>query len=568
MFKQLRWRNITIGGKYFAAMLMMAVAFLTAVVITSISLANTSRLMEGAKERNKMAIQAGTLVKLFNEKYTMIPEYIILSHDKMLTEYLTYSKSFVQTAKQIKPYLSGRELDTFNQMIDANNQLDQYFFSNVVPNVQQMNTSKFQTLYTSTNQLKLKMAKLGETLKTSADESSTASLQKSQNKLQHVKLLLILSSAGSLFFSLICLILISWRISHHLKNIVNRSKEVASGKLDSAEITYDGRDEIGQLAASMNEMGENLRNMIAEIRTVSDEIDRHSTNLFSSTESLHEGSGQIAVTIEEMASGAGTQAENASFISQSAQTFNEELAEAQSHNEKLVGFSNEVLEASSSGNALMQMSLQQMHTITDTFRQSVANVKHLEEQAHAIAKIVDVIKGIAAQTNLLSLNASIEAARAGEAGSGFAVVAEEVRKLADGVAQSVGEITSIVFSIQDAAGKIASDLSEGFQEVQKGSVQIETTGKQFEIIKAKVEDMAERIQGVSAAFSHILASSQKMGESVEHIAAVTEESAAGAEEISASVLEQRHSIESIAESAKTLASMVEQMNSLVRKFTL
>jgi methyl-accepting chemotaxis protein len=568
MLRKLKWSNIRIGGKYMVIFSFMTIAFLTSVVVTGIFIKNTSAKMEDTVTRNEVAVNAGNLVTLYHEKYLLVPEYILLSDEAKLNVYLDHSQEFVDIAKKIKKHLDTDQLAIFNQLIENNHKLDEYFFSTIVPKVQQINTEEFAALEKSARELKNETIKLGYELKDIATKNSEADLAAAQKQLETLYLILIISSVGSIILSFIMIFILSRRIKKNLEEIVVQSNEIASGRLNNDELTYNGSDEIGQLSQSINAMSASLRSMISEISILSADVDKQSVTLFEASEEVKLGSEQVAITIEEMAKGASTQADNAANISSKTKGFNDEIMHSNSQGEKLVEFSGQVLDVAERGDNQMKESLQQMKRINSVVGESVQQVKNLESKTQSITEIVHVIKSIADQTNLLALNASIEAARAGEAGKSFAVVASEVRNLAEEVSRSVEGIASIVFSIKEETSKIADNLNEGYGEVNKGTEQIELTGQQFADIKEKVEHMSIGITKISESFNKVQQSSQSMSENIEHIAAVSEETAAGSEEISAAVLQQNQSLDNISVSAKMLTSMVERMNNLINKFQL
>lgn len=546
----------------------MAIAFLISIFITFLFLKNTSSTMEETITKNEVATFAGDLDRLFLEKYNLIPEYLLLANDEKLNEYLDYSKEFAITAKALKKDLSQDQLQLFNQLIENNHELDQYFFSTVVPNVQQINTNDFQEIQSSVQVLKVDTSKISQQLKTTAIEFNVDAIHSSQANLSKVNLILIISSAVSIIISFLFLYFISKGIRKNLRNIVNQSKAIANGQLNNSNLDYKGKDEIGQLSESMNEMGHSLKEMISNISQLSTNVDQQSTILLNSSEEVKHGTDQVAITIEEMAKGATSQADNATVISERTRDFSEDIVTASEHTDKLVMFSKQVLDVSIIGNSQMVESLSQMGRVNDVVKSSVTKVKSLEAKTQSITEIVQVIKSIAEQTNLLALNASIEAARAGEAGKGFAVVASEVRKLAEEVRHSVENITGIVVAIKEETTMISEELNIGYAEVHKGTDLIEQTGKQFVHIKDQVEEMSEKVTEISTVFTKIETSSREINESVESIAASSEESAAGSEEITATVYDQSQSVESITNSARTLTEMVEQMNSMIKKFQL
>ena len=193
---------------------------------------------------------------------------------------------------------------------------------------------------------------------------------------------------------------------------------------------------------------------------------------------------------------------------------------------------------------------------------------NLDQQSKQISELVEVIKRIADQTNLLALNAAIEAARAGEQGKGFAVVADEVRKLAEEVSLSVNDITSIVSTIQAESQDVADSLNTSYQEVAQGTAQINQTGETFTQISTAVSSVVDHIQTLYDHLNQITASSQQMNGAIEEIASVSEEAAAGVEETAASAQQMSSSMEEVASSSDSLSASADELNQLVNNFKL
>ncbi|WP_458120052.1 methyl-accepting chemotaxis protein [Paenibacillus sp. Z6-24] len=568
MITQWKWSNLKIGMKYMLIFALVSVIFLASVAATYTVLQNARKTMETSSMKSWGAMNISELLSLYNQKYNHIPEYILLSEDRILSDYLDDSMKFTETAKQAKTLLSAEQMQAFNQILENNDKLDQYFFSTIVPNVQNINTQSFSKLQTEAEQLKAQTMEAGNQLKEVASRESGQSIEQTKKGMTTTVTLLVVSGITSIVIGFVLMYVISRRINRELNKVVQASDRIAEGQLNNEPLLYTGNDEIGLLSDSINRMGTSLQNMIREVQVLAVEMDTHGTALSDVSGRVKESSEQIAITIEELASGASSQANETTEIAESTHEFSGRLDRARAHSEELVTFSGEALNASIKGDHQMKASLEQMSVINQVMNQSVDKVASLEAKTHSITEITDVIKSIAKQTNLLALNASIEAARAGEAGKGFAVVAGEIRKLSEEVSRSVEDITGVISDIQEQSTVMSQELKQGYAEVSEGTQKIEITGQYFAEIKQYIEDMTGRVSAISDTVQHAQSASSQINEAVNNSAAISEESAAGAEEISASVHEQKASIDHISSSALQLKEMVERMNTMIGRFHL
>lgn len=355
-------------------------------------------------------------------------------------------------------------------------------------------------------------------------------------------------------------------ISNPLREAMERMNAIADGDLSQPALQTNLRDEIGRLIEATNMMNANSRNLIHHIHEVSNQINIESDELMNSADEVRAGSEQVAVTMEELARGAETQAEHANNLSLMMNQFMARVEEANESGEAIFESSENVLGLTSDGANLMERSHEQMRVIDQIVHESVERVEGLDEHSKEISELISVIQDIADQTNLLALNAAIEAARAGEHGQGFAVVADEVRKLAEEVSYSVTDITTIVHRIQSESSSVSSSLRSGYEEVQAGTVQIRDTHETFRGIHEAVEEMASRIRIVSSNLEGIAEDTEKMGLSIEDIAAISEESAAGVEETSAQSQEASSSMEEVAGSSEDLKELADNLDELIGNF--
>lgn len=360
----------------------------------------------------------------------------------------------------------------------------------------------------------------------------------------------------------------SQKIAKPIKQVMDRMNLIASGDLSKEPLHTKLQDEVGQLVKATNEAMKNTRELLSQINVVSETVTSQSEELTQSSNEVKAGAEQVAVTMQEMASGAETLAESSSTLASTMESFSSKMQEANSNGEQIYNSSNTVQKMTEEGSQLMELSVKQMAAIDLIVQESVQKVKGLDKQSQDISKLISVIKDIADQTNLLALNAAIEAARAGEHGRGFAVVADEVRKLAEQVSVSVSDITEIVTSIQKESAIVADSLQVGYEEVAKGTSQIKTTGETFGAIDQAITEMVSNIQTITANLATMSNDSQEMSATIQEIASISEESAAGAEQTSASTEQTSTTMEEVARSSEDLSKVAEELNSLVRSFRL
>jgi methyl-accepting chemotaxis protein len=352
-----------------------------------------------------------------------------------------------------------------------------------------------------------------------------------------------------------------------IQQLKARSEEYANGDL-TQPINVNRKDEVGDLASAMTEMQSNLNNLIRSVANASTNVMEHGQNLMNSSNEVMEGSVQIASTMQELSSGADSQANSANELAEKMSYFKELIKKSSENGSEAVKSSNEVLLMTKDGSEEMDRSLDNMKKINVIVKETVDKVIGLDNQTKAISKLVQVIREIADQTNLLSLNAAIEAARAGEHGKGFAVVADEVRKLSDQVSTSIIDITNIVENIQSESNDVVQTLERSFKEVEDSTKQIETTGQKFFEIEQYMNNMASQMNSIGHHLSQINEASNEMSQYIENVASITEESAAGVEEVSASVQQSSVSVEGINHSANQLSKLANELNEQITKFKL
>lgn len=382
------------------------------------------------------------------------------------------------------------------------------------------------------------------------------------------KVIGLVVSLSITLMGIIIALLTANQISKPIKVVANRMEDLANGNLGNEPLDVTRRDEVGVLMISANEMNKKLKSTIQSIYNVSETVASSSEELSQSSNEVKTGAEQIADTMQELAGGTETQASTAGDLADTMRIFTNRIQETTKEGIELKNNSSEVQQLTDSGKGLMMSSTEQMATINDIVLDSVRKVEGLNEQSDEISKLVSVIDDISNQTNLLALNAAIEAARAGEHGKGFAVVADEVRKLAEQVQFSVADISAIVNRIQHDTGGVTRSLQEGYQEVKKGTEQITETSETFNHISQAVKGMITSIDTISLNLTDVLTSTEEIGTSINEIASISQESAAGIEQTTATVEETVSTMDEIVNSSNQLAVLAEQLNTEMQHFKL
>ncbi len=322
---------------------------------------------------------------------------------------------------------------------------------------------------------------------------------------------------------------------------------------DFAARLHDGRLEADgpALGGRLEPLGDVVRRL-GRVRQGFAGLSRTSDSLNRAARDVSDVSRNITSTSESIAAGAAAQAADAESFSQLSGTLVSKIEDMARMSRELIQEGDRTREVGAQGAGSLEELLANNRKLEAVIAEIIGQIDRLTRQADNITEITNVISEIASQTNLLSLNASIEAARAGESGLGFAVVAEEIRKLADqsqASSKSIGGMISVVFSDLTQV-KNAIDQSRGVFEMQKGSVQ--SSEKAFRNITGFVDSFIGQQVRFCSEFEKLDEMKNRLNESVERIASVTEKAAATTEELASLTLTQTHGTEVLVDMANLL----------------
>jgi methyl-accepting chemotaxis protein len=371
------------------------------------------------------------------------------------------------------------------------------------------------------------------------DQAYAAQDQAMQAELQKNSLLIIASSILALLVGLVAAWVITRLIVAPLRSVIRLAEQIAAGDL-SATVEVTRRDEIGQLMQAMQQMGSGLSRIVSGLQAGIEQLASSAQSLSAVTEqtnlevsSQKEETEQVATAMNQMTATVHDVARNAEEAAQAAQTADDKVE---------------------NGQVVVRQSMQRIEQLADSATSASSSIDGLSAQIQNIGSVLDVIKSVAEQTNLLALNAAIEAARAGEQGRGFAVVADEVRALARRTRQSTEEIEGLVSALRAAA-----------------EASVQTIRGSGELVKLAVSDALQTesaLGSIAAAVSLIQQMNQQIAAAAEQQSSVAEEINRSVTSIRASADQSSLAMQGNAASSIELAQLGGELKGMVGHFRL
>jgi methyl-accepting chemotaxis protein len=301
-----------------------------------------------------------------------------------------------------------------------------------------------------------------------------------------------------------------------LGRVVESVKSACQGEI-GRKVQVDTNDEFGVLARSYNQMIDLIVYLIRQTQESSRRLAQSSSDILSATEQQASGSAQQAASISETTA---TMEELAATYRQIADNANQVVKMAEAS-----------LGSAESGQQAVMNTLTAMEEIKSRAQSSASKILALGERSQQIGQVLSIINNIADQTKILALNAAIEAARAGEAGKGFSVVAIEIRKLAESVVDSTGEISTIMTEIQSAANDLVLSTEQELKQVQEGVDLAGVTGDSLDQILEMIEQTTVAAKEISAGTQQQRSATEQVVKAMKEVAAVAQQTAAGSRQV-------------------------------------
>ncbi|APF23463.1 methyl-accepting chemotaxis protein [Clostridium butyricum] len=375
-----------------------------------------------------------------------------------------------------------------------------------------------------------------------------------------VSVIIIIIIAGIIIF-------MANKFSKPLRKLCDFSSEIAQGNL-TCELNINRSDEIGQVADTLKNTSYELRNMVIDISTSANEVNKLADDVNEAIKQSLLGTEEITKSMEQISRGAINQAENADKASEITGELVDEIKSVVDKCNYMNGIVNDSIKMSTIGTERVQNAVENIKSIEKINNESIEQTLNLLEKSNEIGQIVNVISEIAEQTNLLALNASIEAARAGEQGKGFAVVASQVGELAKQSNEAAKKIENIIRGIQQQVQVIDKQMKFGAAEVANGVETTKSVSENFTEIEKTFKEIESVVLEVFHASNIMEEKAHTTSNSIKEVAGVTEENSSATEEVTAANEEQSASMQQIAETTSKLDELIENLNETIKKFKI
>ncbi|PLR76310.1 hypothetical protein CU633_16585 [Bacillus sp. V3-13] len=362
-------------------------------------------------------------------------------------------------------------------------------------------------------------------------------------------------------------IFMSLRITGNIQKISNLSLAMSKGDL-TQRVTIKANDEIGEMGQNYNIMANSLKEVITKISDGSQQLSATSEELAAGSIQNQKASNQISESIQSVA--AGTDEQNLA-MEDAVGIINEVSKHVDDVSQSMINVSNSInlsAETAKQGSEVVNRTVKQMSEIDKNVSSSAEKISELNEKSNKISQMSSMIQSISEQTNLLALNAAIEAARAGEHGKGFAVVADEVRKLAEQSSQSALQINEIIVDIQDGINESMKLVDKGSNSAKEGLLLVNESGIAFGEIKDSVLAVSTDISEVGLAMEKMKNRIIEVVHHIENVSKTTLDVNEHSQNVAASSEQMSASMEDVSLAAQELAKMAVELEEVISQFKL
>ncbi|WP_312092342.1 methyl-accepting chemotaxis protein [Niallia sp.] len=566
-------QNINISKKILIIIMFSAIAL---ILIGLFGMYGMKEMADNSQEMYEEKLLPNTYIAKIQNYHRINDSYVIelmiTKDEKRNQELLDAIKTNTEESEQYIKKLDGIELskeeadaykifkDTYNGFEDLQDQVVSLAINNFNDSAYNLYTTNLQS---KRNVINSQLDELQE-----ANQAEAKRISK-ENDSHYTTMILITS--GIIIIAVALAVLFGLYISSMIVNPIKRLKKLMEkgGQGDFSERSaYIGKDEVGSLSNSYNTMADGMKELIVTLSETSHHLAASSEQLSSSSEESSRASEHISETIQELAENSEMQMTLMESSSKGIHSVNKTTGSITDRAKKVAETAEQTSGVSAVGARRISEVTKQMKSINNNVATLAQSIATLESRINEIGDITMVITDISSQTNLLALNAAIEAARAGEQGKGFAVVADEVRKLAEQTAGSAEKITSLISQIQTDSKNTSLSMATAANDVEAGIDIVQEAGNSFENIESSVKELVSLVEEVRESLEQLKEHTNAINHSITEVNSMASEAAASTENVSAATEEQVASMQEIAASSTSLAQLASDLQDKIKQFKI
>ena len=562
--------RLTIGKKLFGGFLVILILLVIASAVSNSKISATDESYRKLIDENvENAMLAKELENSYLNQSSSIQKYLLTGDEAYHAQYEDNLKKANDTISLMKKaYDSERDQSIISQLAAFQLRYDEIVKKEVAFKNEGNAVGYTNLLNTSGKTISnVFQAKIEALVKGQKQYMQTGS-EEVHEAVANTKNFVIYLGVFSILVGVILAIMISRSISKPVRLAADAIQKVAEGDLSIEPLKVKNKDEVGDLVQSLNTMVQDLRGVVEKIHGSSSDVAASSGELAASAQESTAASEQVTRMTQSSAEGNELQMQQYKELIQSVSEMNVGMHQIAENSEIMLKVTENTGTLTQKGEAFIEHVVAQMNLIQSSVSKASHSIHSLSERSNEISEIIEIITGVAEQTNLLALNAAIEAARAGEHGKGFAVVADEVKKLAEASKRSAGQITEMINHIQMETKESVQMMAEESRQVVEGLKETEEANQAFRLISQSMVEVSDKVVEVSSSVEQMMAASNQILDNVRKIKAISEKNAENSQESAAATEEQYAALEEVASSAQFLSQMAENLEIIVSKFKM